>query len=133
MVNTYIDYRLSRWAIWVLRSVDHGIGFPKQVSYISMMPRTGQSTNSPEFEQDAYDIDRCVLAVKVVNKQLHQVLDLAYLRYMTEEQKLKAANCCKKTFYNRLNRAQQLVLGYLNDIHAGCAIPEPSINSNRAA
>lgn len=134
MINTYADKRLNGWAEWSLRRADHGLGYPKQPCYTNLMPRTGPTSGSPDIDQDALDVERCVIAIRHMNDQLYQVLINAYLRpRMSKEQKLKACCCCEKTFYNRLDRAQQMVLGYLNDIAAGYPLPSLDIGSKTAA
>lgn len=127
MLNSYVDGRLYEWAEWSLRRKDNGTGFPHQVSYINQMPRSGQMARSPEFNDQCYEVERCVQAVKVTNVLLHQVIVLAYLRTMTAEQRARELGCSTKTYYNKLDRAQQLVLGFLNDLAADVPFPVATV------
>ena len=123
MLNTYVDHRLERWAEWVARRNDDALGFPHQSIYTRLMQRDSSAVTTPEINEEAWEVEQCVMAVKAVNTQLHLVIIEEYLRTKTKEQRYKACSCCEKTYYNRLARAQQLVLGYLNDLAADYPLP----------
>ncbi|MGJ8619598.1 MAG: hypothetical protein ACSHWN_04645 [Methylophilaceae bacterium] len=126
MINTYIATRLQQWADWSARRLDSGLGYPKQVPYTNLMPRSGKCAGSPEFDEECYEIDRCVVAVLATNPQLHKVIILCYRRQaMTVEQKLKELGCSKQTYYNKIELANNMVLGFLNDLHTGVALASP--------
>lgn len=129
MNDSYVVFRLNQWAQWVSRRDDGGIGYPKSVPYINLMPRDGFSSSTPEISEECLEVEKCVMAVRAVNQELHTVLLLAYVQVnITVEQKLKRLGCCEKTYYNKIGRCNQMVLGFLNDLAAGMQLPQPEVN-----
>ena len=134
MNDSYVATRLNQWAQWVMRRNDGGIGYPKKVPYINFVDRSEFGSSTPELQEDCFDVEKCVMAVRVVNNELHEVIYLAYIvNNMTIEQKLKLLGCCKQTYYNRLDRAHHMVLGYLNDLAAGINLPHLELNIKNVA
>lgn len=123
MNDSYVINRLNAWAAWSIRRQDSGLGYPKSVSFVNQMSKSGFGSISPEIAEECFEVERCVIALAITNQELYQVIDLSYRRTMTCEQRCKAAGCVKSTFYLKLGRAHQMVLGYLNDIAAGMSIP----------
>lgn len=127
MTNTYIANRLQQWADWSARRLDSGQGYPKQAPYTNLMPRSGKCPGSPEFVEECFEIEKCVIAVAATNTQLHLVLILCYRnQIMPIDQKIKLLGCSKQTYYNKIELAHRMVLGFLNDLAAD--IPLPALN-----
>lgn len=123
MNDSYVIARLNAWAEWSIRRMDSGLGYPKSVSFTNQMPKSGFGSMTPEIAEECFEVERCVIAVAITNRDLYHVIDLSYRRTMTCEQRCKVAGCVKSTFNIKLGRAHQMVLGYLNDIAAGVSIP----------
>lgn len=66
------------------------------------------------------DTDRCVAALL---DDLRQVVEVFYLRTCTVDQACADCGCSERTLYRRLNDAHVEIMGYLNDISAGIALP----------
>jgi hypothetical protein len=132
MLDTYIVGRLVQWAEWATRRKDSGLGFPKKVSYADLMPRTGPSNLTPEFSDECFDIDRCVAALQTEGEIYYAVIILHYTQHhMTLEQKSKQLGCCNKTYYNKIDKAHRLILGWLNDLSVGLALPYIEVDLNK--
>lgn len=128
--DTYIVNRLVQWSQWAARRQDSGLGYPKQVPYINMMPRTEASNYLPEFADECFEIDKCVTALQTEGDIYYAVILLHYGQInMTLDQRLEKLGCVKQTYYNKIDKAHRLILGWLNDLAAGMAIPQPEINS----
>jgi hypothetical protein len=126
MNDSYVISRLNAWAEWSIRRQDSGLGYPKSVSFTNQMPKGGFGAITPDIAEECFEVERCVMALAYVNRDLYTVIDLSYRRTLTCDQRCKEAGCVKSTFYLKLGRAHQMVLGYLNDIAAGMEIPSAS-------
>lgn len=129
MLNTYIVSRMNDWANWRVRLGDSGLGYPKKVIYSDLMPGSSHFGGSPEYNEECLDIDRCVVAVRAISMELYEVIMLHYVCVnWTQMQKLKHLGCCKASYYNKIEQANRLLLGFLNDLAAEVALPQPKIN-----
>jgi hypothetical protein len=130
--DTYIVGRLVRWSEWAARRQDSGLGYPKQVPYKNLMPRTGSSDHAPEFSDECFEMDRCVTALQTESDMIYAVVMMHYGQVNTTlDQRLEKLGCCKRTYYNKIDKAHRLILGWLNDLAAGVAIPVPSISFDK--
>lgn len=120
MVNgeIYVDYRLQIWQAWRLRKQDHGLGYPRHSAFTKP---AGSSFWTPEMESDSYDMDKCVVALR---SELKAAVMQCYTRTGTQEQKAKALGVSVRTYHYRLGDAKRQLLGYLNDLAAGVALPQ---------
>ena len=124
MLDTYVAGRLVKWAEWSARREDSGLGYPRQCCYTNLMPRTGSSSQTPEFADECFETECCVIALRASDHQLYEVIVLTYKkRLWTVDQKIKSLGCVKDTYYRRIDSAHRLILGYLNDLAAGVALP----------
>lgn len=130
MLDTYVTGRLNHWADCTMRRQDSGLGYPKKVPYTEpSLPRGDIDDYVPEINEEYFDTDKSVCALRVENEDLYAVLILFYLKpNMVFEQKLKYLGCCKQTYYNKVARANNMILGYLNDIAAGNKLPSVDLN-----
>lgn len=127
MNQSFIVARLLQWADWSNRRMDSGQGYPKQVPYTNLMPRSGMCAGTPEFDDDCFDIEKCVIALAATRPDLHLVIELCYRKQMmTVDQKLGVMGCSKGTYYNRLEEANNKVLAFLVGLDAGDVLPVPS-------
>lgn len=128
MLDTYVSMRLNNWGAWVVRREDSGLGYPKQVSYTNLMPRTGASNHTPEFAEECFETERCVMALRVMDEHLYAVVVMAYVHVnMTVEQKVKKLGCSTQTYYNKIEMAHRRMLGLLNDLACGIELPKPDV------
>jgi hypothetical protein len=127
--DTYIVLRLQQWSIWAARRQDSGLGYPKKVSYANLMPRTESSDHAPEFAEECFDVDKCVTALQTEGEAIYAVVMMHYCQVNTTlDQRIAKLGCVKQTYYNKLDKAHRLILGWLNDLAVGLAIPQPEIN-----
>jgi hypothetical protein len=127
--DTYIVGRMVRWSIWSARRQDSGLGYPKEVPYNRMAPSTNASNITPEFSDECFDVDKCVTALQTESDMIYAVVMMHYGQVNTTlDQRLVKLGCAKQTYYNKLDKAHRLILGWLNDLAAGLAIPQPDIN-----
>lgn len=113
----YVNTRLNGWAEWVAsgkRVV--GLGYPSQCSYTRLSGRS-DCVGSPEFDEDAWEMEQ---AVQRLPADLKQLVIVFYLETSSGEQKAKRLHCHRDTMYSRLNRAHNELLGHLNDLASGC-------------
>lgn len=130
-LHTYVEARLGRWAVWYrwgarpgprpVRSwfgaiLDHNV---EQIG--------GVSTSCPVDINEALETNRAVMAL---SGELREAVFEGYLKGGSVEQKCRALGLrSRQSYYDRLNRAYGLVLGYLNDLAAG--VPLPAIEPSR--
>ena len=110
----YINNRLLAWAGWAKRKADGGLGFPKECSYTRLQGRSG-SGFVPNANDECWEIEQAVIALRTSSPLLHEVVELFYLRTMTVDQMAKACGCGVTTFYVRLHQAHQSVMDWLHD------------------
>lgn len=126
--DTYIAGRLQQWAIWAARRQDSGLGYPKKVPYANLMPRTESSNHAPEFVDECFEMDKCVIALQTEGEIIYAVVMLHYCQVNTTlDQRIAKLGCVKQTYYNKLDKAHRLILGWLNDLAVGVPIPQPEI------
>lgn len=124
----YINDRMNRWADWRLRGrFQNGLGFPA----MSPMLRTGPGgavVRSPDFDEECFEVESAFCALQVEHAELAAVLFLFHCRArgMTVAQMARDRSCSRDTFYARIARGHQMMLGYLNDIAAGVPLPRPA-------
>ncbi len=129
MQDTYIVIRMGTWAQYALRGLDGGLGFKNKVSFVDPMPPSGDHNYVPDIQEECTDIDQCVAALKAVRPELYDVIYYHYLRNdLKRDDKLSRLGICKKYYYNHIDAAHCLILGWLNDI--ACDIKIPSIENN---
>ena len=126
--DSYIAFRINAWAR--LRAIrdDGGLGWPRKLPGYDGMPiGSGQKDFSPNVPEEFMEIEACMIALRVVNNELYDVLILAYTKnMMTVEQKSKQMGYgTVRTFYNRIGTAHNLMLGFLNDLAVGLPLPRP--------
>lgn len=125
-LQTYVSMRLERCGRWARSG-----GFPGPQRVRSwwgpmVLDRNVKRTADPERQipVDATEAEQtyyCVLALGDPN--LIDVVIEAYFKGGTVDQKCRALHCCKQTYYNRLERAQTELIGYMNDAAAGLPLP----------
>ncbi|MDP3088851.1 MAG: hypothetical protein Q8M99_11780 [Methylotenera sp.] len=118
MLDTYVVNRLVQWANWRARKLDGGIGWMNKVSFLSIPG--GGNLIAPDIDSQCYEIDRVVCAL-IPERRV--VVMQVYTGKGTKEQKAKECGCCVRTYDARLDMAHRDILGYLNDIAAGVALP----------
>lgn len=124
MNDSYVVFRINQWAQWVMRRDDGGLGYPKQVPYTNLMPRTHNANITPEMSEECFEVEQCVTALRIVDEELYAVLVLSYVQInMTLEQKLKKLGCCKQTYYNKVERCHRMIYDYLLDLSIGHPLP----------
>lgn len=114
----YVNNRLNQWARWIAtgRKV-RGLGYPSAVAYA----RTpGSGSGSPDFDEDAWEVDRAWRALQEPHGDLFVLVFNFYTRNETVERLAMRHGCSRDTVYARLQQSHQIILGHLNDIAAGC-------------
>lgn len=135
--TSYIDTQLVLWGVYK-RWLERGgsIGGPKRVrSWWGPVitdrllqghgiKTTGGQDECPVNIEEARDMDACVSALLGVDEDLHQVVMECWYLGGTVEQQVQACGCALKTYYRRLERAKDELLGLLQDKLAGIPLPK---------
>ena len=122
-VIDYINARLNTWARWRLgargcsRSPYPAYNLPAQSDADDAPPR---ESFVPVNDLECCDTDRCVVAL---NPVLRDVVDVFYTLTVPIEQKCRICGCSYMTLYRRLHAAHAEIMGYLNDLSCGIAVP----------
>jgi hypothetical protein len=121
-MNLHINARLEMWARWRC-----GSGSANYSPYpIYNMPKSADAHDAPPRRSfvpivpiECSVTDKCIVALP---PELRDVVEVFYLWTVPMDQKAKALGCCEKTVYNRLYRAQDDIMGYVQDLSAGVAV-----------
>jgi len=124
MNYSYVITRLNAWSLDKARREDSGLGWPSKLPGYDGMPiGSGGQVYAPSINQDNYEIDQCVCALRKTNQMLHDIIILTYTkRNMTIEQILKQLGCCKQTYYTKLGIAHLAIQNLLTDLSIGVKI-----------
>lgn len=131
----YINDRMNRWADWRLRGrFQNGLGYPSRSPMLRMAP-AGAPVRAPDFDDECFEIESAYCALQVTHAELAAVLFLFHCRArgMTVAQMARDCSCSRDTFYARVTRGHQAILGYLNDIAAGVPLPRPAGTTSEAS
>lgn len=101
MIDTYTDERLKLWASWRARREDGGLGYPKKCAFVTIPG--GGSFWTPALDSQCYVIDGVVCGLIDERKS---VLVAYYTDSGTNEQKAARCGCSLRTFYTRVELAQ---------------------------
>jgi len=123
MLDTFVINQLVQWANWRARRLDGGIGYPKKSAVF--ISSAGGCYWSPEMDSQCFDVDA---AVCILLPDRKDVIMKCYTETGTKEQKAKRIGCCARTYDMRLDMAHRDILGYLNDLACGVALPKPARN-----
>ena len=118
MLDTYVVSLMVMWANWRARRMDGGTGYPTKSAFVINPGSSGYW--SPELDSKCYDIDRIVV---ILSSERKEAVMKHYTVTGTKEQKAKLCGCCVRTYDARIDMAHRDILGYLNDIAAGIALP----------
>ncbi len=132
-LDSYLVTRLCRWARWASRGDDGGVGFARKCSFVNVMPRGEFDYDvTLDVEEDCMEIDLCVQALSVENSEAYAALYAHYRRNdLKVDEKLRYLGCSKQTYYNKIDAAHRLILGWLNDLACGVGIPAAENNFNK--
>lgn len=131
-LDSYLVSRMCNWAHWASRGIDGGIGWARQTAYLNQVRSTGDTDYAPELNEGALEIDMCVNALSVERPELYAVIYAHYRRNdLTVAAKIEGIGCSKQTYYNKVDIAHNLILGWLNDLSCGIKIPSKEINFNK--
>lgn len=133
-LNTYVKQRLNDWSIWLYWG---NSGKPQRVvswyEKVVMAPnvqgRGGDNSVCPVNEEDAYETHR---AVSALVPYLRDTVVEFYTKAGTADHKARQLGIGRQHLYDRLNTAENKILGYLNDLAAGVALPAPEADPKRA-
>ena len=114
----YIDAQLRRWSLW-LASGRTRLGYPTRAAFVQVV---GGGARASLPDDDAMAVCHAVAALE---PRLRDTVDCFYrsMRSCTAHEMAKHLGCSRDTVYERIDRAHTLILGYLNDIAAGIAVP----------
>ncbi len=110
MTDTYTVECLKLWASWRIKRDDGGTGYPTKCAFVGVTSNGGFWT--PELDSQCYVIDAVVCSLIAERKE---VLMAYYTQAGTNEQKAKQCSCSLRTFYTRVELAQNDVFNLLND------------------
>lgn len=125
----YINDRMNRWADWRMRGRFHsGLGYPSAAAFLRLAP-SEYGSRVPVLDEECFEVENAFIALLCENQCLAEVLFLFHCRGsgMTVAQMARECRCCRDTFYSRVTRGHQAIMGYLNDLAAGMPLPRPAI------
>ncbi len=129
----YINTRMNRWAEWrLVGRYQNGLGFPSTSPSLREGPG-GLTVRAPDFDDEAFEVEAAFCALQVTDAPLAAVLYLFHCRArgMTVAAMARECGCHRDTFYARVARGHQAILGYLNDIAAGVPLPRPAMQKQK--
>lgn len=126
-LHTYVEARLGRWRLWYHWGQNPYP--PKLASWYDKMitePNVEQiGRPDPNFPVDVEEAEQTHAAVMALDHDLRATVFEAYLKGGTVVQKCRALGIrSNKTYYNRLDRAYIILLGYFNDQAAELPLPQ---------
>ena len=133
-LNTYVQKRVAKWAIWVHWGSSGKPGhvvswYEKVVMAPNIQGRGRENEQCPVDEAEAYETHQCIAALP---PYLRDTIREEYTRAGTVDMKAKQLGIERRTYYDRLDLAYSKLLGYLNDQAAGVALPIPEADPKRA-
>ncbi|MFA5170411.1 MAG: hypothetical protein WC426_02515 [Sulfuriferula sp.] len=118
----FIDDELRQWAAWSILRKDGGLGYPHQVNF-ARLGGGACSRYEPIVDENAMKMERCVLCLP---HDLWCVVDYWYRNPSANITSCSLhCKCHRETVYSRLNRAHIKIMGWLNDLESGVALPIP--------
>ncbi len=136
-LHTYVEARLGRWVRWYHWGARPG---PKPVTswYGPMIidrnvEQLGRRSTSCEVDID--EAEETNTAVNHLPHELRDTIHETYLRGGTVKQKCRALGLKRReSYYARLTRAYNTLLGYLNDLSVGVPLPpiQPSVKQPKS-
>lgn len=129
----YVNTRLNEWARWRLTGrqalfARPSVYFRAGADAFGREPPAGASI-VPIDDLEAERTHRCVMALEPL---LQDTVTEFYCRAGTAETMAKQLRCDKATLYRRIDRAHQLLLGFMNDVACGIHV-EPWHELERVA
>ena len=133
--QTYVMMRLNRWAVYCIWRESLLVRSPKPTRVRSwwgliLSNRVHDPDRLPAQVVrpcpvdvvEAEETDRCVQSLP---EKLRCVIVLDYLTHMRKDERVRLMKpaACAKTYYNRLERAYDELLGLFNDAGAGMELP----------
>lgn len=125
MLDTFVHTQLVMWAADKARRADNGLGFPKRCNFDNSPKAGGFWT--PEMQSACIDTDKAVCALL---PERRDAVIKCFTVAATQEQKAKMCGCSVNTYKMRLDMACRDVLGYLNDLACGIALPIRDMNGD---
>lgn len=110
MVNC-ADVMLSRWSGWLVDRV-RSLGCPHAASFLRQGAGTGK-VGAPEVDVGCIRTDAAVRWLIVAHRSLAEVVLAHYLYGGSVEAKLRWLGIGRNCYYDRLDRAQRLILRYV--------------------
>jgi DNA-directed RNA polymerase specialized sigma24 family protein len=93
-----------------------GLGYPRECSYTRLIERSGNGFHSPNFDEDAWLVEK---AIQSLPDSLKDTVQVFYLRVGTIEQMAKELHCHRVTIYARIDVAHSKIMDWLNDEACG--------------
>ena len=117
--SVYLEKRLDHWAEWILKGNQHGQGYPSKSILYDWMKMGGvvvQAQNKPPLpcDEDAEEIEYCVIAMYKQNPRIATALRLKYLSRSTTHQKARDLHSSDTQFKAYVQMAKQWLAGWLS-------------------
>jgi hypothetical protein len=112
-----VNSMLSNWGRWAVRGNDGGVGYPKMSPMFNNMPK-GDSYSSHVFwvDQDILDTDKAINRLEPSDRI---VCIEVYQKGGPVGEICARLNLAKRTYYDRLHRIHNELMGHINDISCG--------------
>ena len=117
--SAYLEKRLDHWAQWVLKGNQNGQGYPSKSSLYDWMKMGGvvvQAQSKPPLpcDDDAEEIERCVMEMAKQRPRIALALRMQYLTSGTIQQKSKTTHLSSAQFKINLQMAKQWLAGWFS-------------------
>lgn len=105
-----LDTRLAEWARYIAGGAHGGhLGLPKQCTYLEFaIKSTGGDKTVPDR---VWQTDKKVRELGEIDAALRTVIEMAYLGAGISAQRATAMGYAKRTYFRRLEQAQQMLIG----------------------
>jgi hypothetical protein len=119
----WMRQRVENWAAWKVRQFDGGGRFASVKLEDPTPASTEPYADAPirPNEEDAWAID-AALRVVVKASELRATLECHYLSRYTEAEKLRRLQVAKRTFHDRLDRIDGLLVQHFGDKQAAAKV-----------
>lgn len=122
----FIHDKLMIWAAWQSKRSSGALGYPRECNYTKLVHvRSDGVTLTPDMNHDAEKMEACIVALRATEPKYAKAIELRYMfQTMSDVQISKQLGCSDKTVKAWIGIAMQRLLGYLNDLEAGIALPK---------
>lgn len=126
----YIRARLENWARWSQQSAAGALGYPKQSTFMRLVPSGGRSESIvPVNDLDASETNDAVNALRFTQSHLYMVLLLTYAKGFPRHAVAQRMGRAESTISRNLEDADRAIARWLEDKQAAKQIAKRSFTT----